>query len=49
MKKRDNKDWEKMDNFVQAFLHHPTYNKLTEDVLSSVPDAALEQAVIDNI
>jgi hypothetical protein len=50
MKKHEKKDWEKdMENFVQAFLNRPTYKKLTEDILLSIPDDVLEQAVIDNI
>jgi hypothetical protein len=50
MKKREKKDWEKeIESCVEAILNRPVYKKLTEDILSSIPDDALEQVVIDNI
>ncbi|MDJ1501794.1 DMP19 family protein [Xanthocytophaga agilis] len=50
MKKREKKAWEHdIENLVHSFLNRTIYEKLTEDILSSIPDVTLEQAVIDNI
>lgn len=50
MKKREMKAWEDdMEDLVNSFLNRPIHKNLTQSILSSIPDDAIEQAVIDNI